>query len=95
MTLTDNEGYVILAAMLTALLVGFATHRAALCFLPLLGVGGFLAYTLSSDDRYSQIPEDVQVTVVSALGLSAAMILLGVVVRRIVDAERLRRGPET
>ena len=81
--------------MLTALLVGFATHRAVLCFLPLLGVGGFLAYTLSSNDRYSQIPEDVQVTVVSALGLSAAMILLGVVVRRIVDAERLRRGPET
>jgi cytochrome c biogenesis protein CcdA len=95
MTLTDNEGYVILVAMLTALLVGFATRRAALCFLPLLGVGGFLAYTLSSNDRYSQIPEDVQVTVVYALGLSAAMILLGVVVRRIVDAERLRRRPGT
>jgi hypothetical protein len=91
MTLTDNEGYVILAAIVTALLVGFATRRAALSLLPFLGAVGFLAYTFSSEDRYSRIPEDVQVTVVYALLLSVAMILVGVVIRRIVDAERLRR----
>jgi hypothetical protein len=91
MTLTDNEGFVILAAMVTALIVGFATRRAALSLLPLLGAGGFLAYTLSSDDAYSRIPEDVQITVVYALALSTALILAGVVIRRIVDAERVRR----
>ena len=64
MTLTDNEGYVILAAMLTALLVGFATPGRR-CVSPLLGVGGFL---IPLEQRRSQIPEDVQVTVFLPLG---------------------------
>jgi uncharacterized membrane protein YedE/YeeE len=95
MTLTDNEGYVILAAMAAGLLVGYATRRAVLAFLPLLTAGGFLAFVFSSDDLYSRIPEDVQATIVYALSLSAAMLLTGVVIRRIIDAERLRRRPGT
>jgi hypothetical protein len=95
MTLTDNEGYLILAAMSAGLLVGYATRRAVLAFLPLLAAGGFLAFVVARDDLYSRIPEDVQATVVYALGLSAAMILTGAVIRRIIDAERLRRRPGT
>jgi hypothetical protein len=90
-TLTDNEGYVILAAIVTALLVGFVTRRLAVAVLPVIGLGGFLAYVLSSNDRYSRIPEDVQATVVYALLFSSALAVVGVLVRRIVDAERLHR----
>ena len=36
MTLTDNEGYVILAAMAAGLLVGYATRRALLAFQALI-----------------------------------------------------------
>jgi hypothetical protein len=90
-TLTDNEGYVILAAIVTALLVGIVTRRLAVAVLPVIGLGGFLAYVLSSNDRYSRIPEDVQATVVYALLFSSALAVVGVLVRRIVDAERLHR----
>jgi hypothetical protein len=90
-TLTPNEGYVIMAAIVTALLVGFVTHRLAVALLPIFGLVAFLAYAWTSDDRYSQIPEDVQATVVFALVFSSALALVGVLARRIVDAERLHR----
>jgi hypothetical protein len=76
---------------LAALFLGLATRRATLSFVPLLGVGGFLAYVMTSDERYSSIPEELQITAIYALGGSVAFLLLGVVIRRIVDAERLRR----
>ena len=95
MTLTDNEGYVIVAGLAAGLLVGYAARRAVLAFLPLLAAGGFLAFVVASDDLYSRIPEDVQVTVVYTLGVSAATILIGAIIRRIIDAERLPRGPGT
>jgi uncharacterized membrane protein YcfT len=90
-TLTDNEGYVILAAIVTALLVGFVTRRSAVALLPLLGLGTFLAYAWTSDDRYSRIPEDVQATVTVALLFSSVLAIVGVLLRRIVDSERLHR----
>jgi hypothetical protein len=95
MTLTDKEGYVIFAGLAAGLLVGYATGRAVLACLPMLAAGVFLAFVVASDDLYSRIPEDVQATVVYALGGSAATILTGAVIRRIIDAHRLRRRPGT
>jgi hypothetical protein len=90
-TLTDNEGYVIVAAIVAALFVGFVTRRLTVALLPLFGLVAFLAYAWTSDDRYSRIPEDVQATVVFALLFSSALAIVGVLVRRMVDAERLDR----
>jgi hypothetical protein len=90
-TLTANEGYVILASTVTGLFPGLATRRFAVAVLPLVGVGGFLAYVLSSNDRYSRVPEDVQATMVYALLFSSALAIVGVLVRRMFDAERLNR----
>jgi ABC-type Mn2+/Zn2+ transport system permease subunit len=71
--------------------VGYVTGRAILSVIPLVGAGVFLAYVMTSEERYSGIAEDVQITVLYSLALSAAFNLTGVVLRRIIDAERIRR----
>ena len=90
-TLSETQGYAILVAPLGFLGMGFLTRRAAAALLPLLGGATFLGATIVSDDLYSRIPEDVQMTILAACMLGIPAALIGVVLRRILDSERDRR----
>lgn len=94
MELGANEAYTADAVLVLCLLVGLVTRTAALALVPLLGLVGFAAYVFSSDDRYNQVSEDLQIAVIAALGLGSILVVVGALVRRAIDSERRRRAPD-
>jgi hypothetical protein len=92
MELSTNEEYAANAALVLCLLVGVVTRRAALALIPLLGLVGFSAYVFSSDDRYNQVSEELQIAVIFALGFGSILVVIGALARRAIDSERRRRA---